>query len=342
MGVRLPAEYQEVQYIEGTGTQYIVTDINLSTVTNPSVDWTLKVEITAINKIKILAGADDNLKQIVVMNSDLRYDWCSKSTTKIFYTKFKLGSVFTIMQKDGFLWLDNESHEITTTSTSALKFGLFCKTITNNGVETSTISNMKLYSFEVKQDFTDIAKYVPCYRKADSKPGMYDLVSGEFFTNAGTGEFLVGPDVIGSISPWLVARRRMLMRKPSLNTSPRIAEYGKHLSRSNTATTVSANYCYTEWYDLNFESYTSLTMKYAGIPESSVITYQYRNTETGAADWYYFPNKNTVAAEFNQIRFSIAISNLRDCYLYFQQTGEILFAGKDTIYYGHKNISEIT
>lgn len=287
MGVRLPAEYQEVQYIEGTGTQYIVTDINLSTVTNPSVDWTLKVEITAINKTQILAGADDDLKQIVVMDSTLRYDWCSKSTTKFFYTKFKLGSVFTIMQKDGFLWLDNESHEITTTSTSALKFGLFCKTITNNVVETSTISNMKLYSFEVKQDFTDIAKYVPCYRKADSKPGIYDLVTKQFFTNAGTGEFTVGPDVIDSISPLMIAWRRMLIRKPPLDTSPRIAEYGKYCGRSNEGLVEDANWCYTDWYDFP-KPHGNITYQQLTRMDAS-HTFQEINTDTGGRTWNY-PN----------------------------------------------------
>ena len=32
--------------------------------------------------------------------------------------------------------------------------------------------------------------YIPALRIADSTPGMYDLVTGQFFTNQGTGEFL--------------------------------------------------------------------------------------------------------------------------------------------------------
>ena len=36
---------------------------------------------------------------------------------------------------------------------------------------------------------------VPCYRKADNVPGFYDLVSGSFSTNAGTGSFVTGADV---------------------------------------------------------------------------------------------------------------------------------------------------
>lgn len=47
-----------------------------------------------------------------------------------------------------------------------------------------------------------ICDLVPCYHESDGKPGMYDLcgsicplTNSPFYINAGTGEFLVGPDV---------------------------------------------------------------------------------------------------------------------------------------------------
>jgi hypothetical protein len=36
---------------------------------------------------------------------------------------------------------------------------------------------------------------VPCYRKSDLKPGLYDIINNTFLTNTGTQEFSVGPDV---------------------------------------------------------------------------------------------------------------------------------------------------
>ena len=36
---------------------------------------------------------------------------------------------------------------------------------------------------------------IPCYRKADHKPGMYDTVQKSFYISQGTGEFIVGADV---------------------------------------------------------------------------------------------------------------------------------------------------
>jgi hypothetical protein len=37
-----------------------------------------------------------------------------------------------------------------------------------------------------------LGEYIPALRIADLKPGMYDLVSGQFFVNQGTGEFTYG------------------------------------------------------------------------------------------------------------------------------------------------------
>ena len=42
---------------------------------------------------------------------------------------------------------------------------------------------------------TLVSSLVPCYRKSDYKPGMYDTVRERFFTNDGTGEFIVDYDL---------------------------------------------------------------------------------------------------------------------------------------------------
>lgn len=37
--------------------------------------------------------------------------------------------------------------------------------------------------------------FIPCYRKSDNKPGLYDIMNGVFNTNQGVREFIVGPDI---------------------------------------------------------------------------------------------------------------------------------------------------
>ena len=59
-----------------------------------------------------------------------------------------------------------------------------------NGSATCKMYYAKFYYNDVL-----VRDLVPCYRKADNEIGMYDLVNGVFYTNAGTGTFTKGGDV---------------------------------------------------------------------------------------------------------------------------------------------------
>jgi len=54
---------------------------------------------------------------------------------------------------------------------------------------------MKLYSLVIEDSKRVLRNYVPCYRKTDNKPGLYDLQNGKFYPSSGTGTLTVGPDV---------------------------------------------------------------------------------------------------------------------------------------------------
>ena len=51
----------------------------------------------------------------------------------------------------------------------------------------------KLYSFVAVQNGLEIMHLVPALRNVDGITGMFDTVTGTFFTNYGTGEFIAGP-----------------------------------------------------------------------------------------------------------------------------------------------------
>lgn len=53
----------------------------------------------------------------------------------------------------------------------------------------------RCYGFEIKIENTVAFNGIPCYRKADNVIGMYDTISKQFFTNAGTGTFTKGANV---------------------------------------------------------------------------------------------------------------------------------------------------
>lgn len=64
---------------------------------------------------------------------------------------------------------------------------------TRSDADTSTVLNKgaRIYSLTFKENGTVAANFVPCIRKADGVPGMYDTVSETFYTNNGTGSFIV-------------------------------------------------------------------------------------------------------------------------------------------------------
>lgn len=65
-------------------------------------------------------------------------------------------------------------------------------------INTSTISsgfNGEIYSCRIYNNDVLIRDFVPAMRKSDNVVGLYDRVSGTFFTNAGTGSFIAGPVV---------------------------------------------------------------------------------------------------------------------------------------------------
>lgn len=52
-----------------------------------------------------------------------------------------------------------------------------------------------IHYMKITENGTVVREYIPCYRRADMKPGMYDTVNNVFYTNSGSGEFILGPVV---------------------------------------------------------------------------------------------------------------------------------------------------
>lgn len=138
----------------------------------------------------------------------------------------------------------------------------------------------------------------------------------------------------------LLRRRREMMGQKSdtLNTSPRIAEYGKYLSRNASGTTVDSSWCYTEWYDI--DPYPSSNNIIDNVT-NNFHTYQFVK-QNGSGDYWYGPSRNLAGTPV-KIRFSMTIARLNAGteYAYSSTTGQIFFAGKNTLYYGYKNINDM-
>ena len=187
----LPKMYEKLEYLESTGTQYIDTGVIGKTGIKVSVAF-MWLDGNIGNDKYILGSSNYSSNRI--------YFGTYKSKWMYGYGDYYQASG---IQKNVFYdaevsWLrDNQyvkvngTNIITETSsldiTNNTTMYLFSRHENNSTV--NWISNAKIYYCKIWDNDVLVRNYVPALRKSDNKPGMYDFVSGQFFTNLGTGEF---------------------------------------------------------------------------------------------------------------------------------------------------------
>ena len=186
----------EVEYLESTGTQYIDTEMRLS---STGFEYGLDVDIRDAVLSQIFGGrtqanatSTDSLSLFVMNANGFRCDHLGASTgvgvstpgRKIIYyansTTTINGNIYnTPIGPDG----------RTSGSTVYLFAGHRPDTVEHT-------SRVRIYSLEFYQDRVLILDFVPVRVGAGTNAVgyMYDRVSGRLFGNAGTGAFIIGPD----------------------------------------------------------------------------------------------------------------------------------------------------
>lgn len=145
----------------------------------------------------------------------------------------------------------------------------------------------------------------------------------------------------------MVRRRQLMgMQISGLNTSPVIDEYGVHWNRTFGQKESNDRWCITKYYDvIDAPNGNVNIMGFVGA-DNTTITFQY-HFSNGITDWYYFnkvyPRRLPIINDraIISISFSIEVSEINNSYAYLVETGQIIFAGKNTPYYGYTNISEM-
>lgn len=200
---RLPSAYQEVEFIEGTGTQWIDTGL----VGNINREWIVEFSDFDRNGVAYAGpfGITENNVKAAISCSPGTPAYCSfGNKTDVIYHEPDISYLVWATSDIKKLSLSkngvyrNDVQRITaftnlTYADSIVTMPIFARK--PNSSTTDRIVKMKLYSFVCKEDGIPIAEFVPCYRKSDGEIGLFDTVSKSFFTNAGTGTFLKGADV---------------------------------------------------------------------------------------------------------------------------------------------------
>ena len=179
----LPEQYQQVEYIESTGTQYINT--NYTPVENDDINIE-KVKNTGTG---CLFSAGNSTNQLILLaSSSTNYYWkyFAAGNATAFFTE-ELSNFSTISIANGSISINNVVKASSTyAGTVDTTIQLFRRV---NGESYATAS---IGRFTITNGNKTKLDLIPCYRISDNEVGMYDLVSNTFYTNAGTGTFNKG------------------------------------------------------------------------------------------------------------------------------------------------------
>lgn len=193
----IPAEYQPVEYVQSSGTQYIDTGVK--------PDNTMKVEIkfkpTNNTSTYCLFGGRDSLsgdrKSFAVWSSinnsagKPRFDFGSTSASA---TSATSTTNWNIVIKDGASNTFNGMLTNNATATFETNYNAYLFAMNTGNSVASNMAGQVAYC-TIWKSGAIIRNLVPVRRKADNVVGMYDTVSGAFFGNGGTGTLTAGNDI---------------------------------------------------------------------------------------------------------------------------------------------------
>lgn len=175
---KLPSEFQEVEYLQNRrayrNSQYI--DVGLDS----NYDFSFEFELVSFDQVNVWIFGIDLMNGGYELGMDTRDHFYKHSSMTV------TPSVPTTGQR----YICNTTAVKLSTKKTVYIF-------TRNWPGEHFAAHMKLFNFVAKKEDKIVKKLVPCYRIADKKPGLYDVINHEFLTNISgtTDDFIVGPKV---------------------------------------------------------------------------------------------------------------------------------------------------
>ena len=194
----LPSGYTQVEYIQSSGTQYIDTEITASNngykydVTFIPRDATSTVIGNQFEDFFTYTQADGWIVLWVKYGGTLRIP-IKTLTQNVAHTMSVGYDGNTVVAT-----LDNiaaASYDNGTINPSHTVF-LFANHTPNakSNTDLYDMGTVAIKSARIWNNGSLVRDFIPARRNSDDELGMYDMVSGNFFTNDGTGTFTAGPD----------------------------------------------------------------------------------------------------------------------------------------------------
>ena len=215
-GVDLPSEYEQLEYLESTGTQYLQLDF-------PEVDTTIQQDTYDFSMDAQFTSLDTDITNYNLIGVGSKTGGSIFSTNAMLYAGWQVdgnNKVWSYSNGDNDDWVTstnadtNRHYFFISSSIDSSKKGLYVDgTRVGTGGPTVTRctynypftlfgyknssgfrgTRVKIYRLTLGWVLEDpTVDLIPVKRKNDGVLGMYDIARGIFFTNQGTGTFLYG------------------------------------------------------------------------------------------------------------------------------------------------------
>lgn len=193
MNKALPVGYTQLEYIEGTGTQYIDTGVI------PNNNTGFEVDGYAINECAIMGANDSNaplnFNFMNIGDTSYRFQRYGSNSTNAYVlvdkTTYPRNTRYVWKMLKNKIYADNAllatftNYTLPSTTKTIYLFGV-------NGASNIALGSKRIYNTKIYNDDTLIRNFIPTKRTSDNEVGMYDLVNNVFYTNIGTGTFIAG------------------------------------------------------------------------------------------------------------------------------------------------------
>lgn len=183
---RVPSGYTELESIEGTGTQYIDTDVSPT----KSTKFQFAITMKALTGDVIIGDMTNDNNDYRIFNYQGAVYWDMSSSRLIAAAnslpvgeraEFEVGNNY--VKKNGIMLVSGDALTALSIPQTIHVFG------TGQGTCKAVIEYLTIWESD-----TRVRDFIPCKNPAGAV-GLYDTVNGTFYGNSGTGTFAAGPEI---------------------------------------------------------------------------------------------------------------------------------------------------
>jgi hypothetical protein len=194
--VRPPIEYQEVEYIETTGTQYINT--NYTPAPGDSIEMYRVKQSEGATGYQAFFSAGTGDYQLILLNTNEAAFLRNFTMPPAFVFNYLFTNDFSDILLVNNMFSVNDSNKFLLSPQGEVNTPLYLF----KRADDSSYAQLTLGRFIVRDIYDNkVLDLIPCYRKSDGTIGMYDIVNEVFYTNDGSGVFLKGENVTTDDTP---------------------------------------------------------------------------------------------------------------------------------------------